>query len=244
EVLFIMAVPFSRTLRALEAEGRGRCIPALAVLVLLGSWAAWGAFARVPLWEVTETARLEVDSAAHPITAVVGGRVVRTELHLGQEVRAGEVVLVLDAESEQRALDEKQARQRALGDRLTALRREIQVERGALEVYQRARHAALEEARAQVEEAEVRATAAAREAGGRARLRPGRAAPAEQYGRDRAEADARQAALATLRLAVARQEQDRSAQETDRRARLARLERDAAELEGDAAVEAAGIRRL
>src|SRR5262249_4884655 len=133
-----MAVPFSRTLRALEAEGRGRCVPALVVLVLLGAWAAWGALARVPLWEVTETARLEVDSAAHPITTVVGGRVVRNELRLGQEVRAGDVVLVLDSESERRALHEKQARRRALGERLTALRREIQVERSALRVSQRA----------------------------------------------------------------------------------------------------------
>jgi membrane fusion protein (multidrug efflux system) len=239
-----MAVPFSRTLRALEAEGRGRCVPALAVLVLLGSWAAWGALARVPLWEVTETARLEVASAAHPITAVVGGRVVRTRLRLGQEVRAGEVVLVLDAEADRRALHEKQARRRALGERLTALRREIQVERGALRVHERARHAALEEARAQVAEAEVRATAAAREAQRSARLRPSRAVSDEQYRRDRAEADARRAALRALRLAVTRQEQDRSAQEAERRVRLARLERDAAELEGDAAVEAARIRRL
>jgi membrane fusion protein (multidrug efflux system) len=239
-----MAVPFSRTLRALEAERRGRCVPALAVLVLLGSWAAWGALARVPLWEVTESARLEVDSAAHPITAVVGGRVVRTKLRLGQEVRAGEVVLVLDAEADRRALQEKQARRRALGERLTALRREIQVERSALRVYQRARHAALEEARAQVVEAEVRATAAAREAERSARLRPSRAVSDEQYRRDRTEADARRAALRALRLAVTRQEQDRTAQETERRVRLARLERDAAELEGDMAVEAAGIRRL
>jgi membrane fusion protein (multidrug efflux system) len=239
-----MAVPFSRTLRALEADRRGRCLPALAVLALLGSWAAWGALAQVPLWEVTETARLEVDSAAHPITAVVGGRVVQTELRLGQEVRAGEVVLVLDAEAERRALDEKQARQRALGDRLTALRREIQAEHSALLVSQRARLAALEEARAQVTEAEVRATAAASEAQRSARLATSRAVSAEQYGRDRAEADARRAALRTLRLAVGRLEQDRSAQETERRVRLARLERDASELEGDAAIEAAGIRRL
>lgn len=239
-----MAVPFSRTLRALEAEGRGCCVPALAVLALLGSWASWGALARVPLWEVTETARLEVDSAAHPITAVVGGRVVRTKLRLGQEVRAGEVVLVLDAESERRALHEKQARRRALGDRLTALRREIQVEHSALRGDQRARHAALEEARAQVAEAEIRARAATREAERSARLRPSRAVSAEQYGRDRAEADARRAALRALRLAVDRLEQDRAVQETGRRVRLARLERDAAELEGDAAIEAARIRRL
>jgi membrane fusion protein (multidrug efflux system) len=239
-----MAVPFSRTLRALEAESRGRCVPALAVLVLLGCWAAWGALARVPLWEVTETARLEVDSAAHPLTTVVSGRVVQTNLRLGQEVRAGEVVLVLDAEADQRALQQKQARQHALGERLTALRREIQVERSAQEVYQQARHAALEEARAQVEEAEVRAAAAAREARRSASLAASRAVSAEQFDRDSTEADARRATLRTLHLAVTRLEQDRSAQEFERRVRLARLERDAAELEGDAAIEAAGIRRL
>jgi membrane fusion protein (multidrug efflux system) len=239
-----MAVPFSRTLRALEAEGRSRCGPVLVVLVLLGAWALWGALARAPLYEVTETARLEVDSAAHPITTVVGGRVVLTKLRLGQEVRAGEVVLVLDAESERRALHEKQARQRALGERLKALRREIQVEHTALRGSQQARHAALEEARAQVVEAEVRAKVAARDAERSARLRPSGAVSAEQYDRDRAEAEARRGALRALRLSVARLEQDRTALETERRARLARLERDAAELEGDAAIEAARIRRL
>jgi biotin carboxyl carrier protein len=44
-------------------------------------------------------ARLEVASAAHPVTAVVGGRVVETKLQIGQEVRAGEILIVLDADA-------------------------------------------------------------------------------------------------------------------------------------------------
>src|SRR5262249_55230096 len=111
----LMAVPFSHTFRALEAGKPRRHTLALAGLALLGAWAAWATLARVPLWVVTDTARLEVDSAAHPITTLVGGRVVQTRLRLGQEIRAGEVVVVLDSESEERALKEKQTRRRARG---------------------------------------------------------------------------------------------------------------------------------
>src|SRR5215813_2706044 len=139
-----MPATFSRTLRSLDADRSRRRGVALALLALFGAWAAWLVLGRVPLYEVTETARLEVASAAHPVTAVVGGRIVETRLQIGQEVRAGDVLVVLDAEAEERALQEKQARRQTLTARLAALRNEIQTEQDALRVQQQARSVALE----------------------------------------------------------------------------------------------------
>jgi membrane fusion protein (multidrug efflux system) len=242
--LLCMPAPFSRTLRCLEADRGPHWGVALILAVLLAAWGGWAVLARVSIWEVTESARLEVDSEAHPITALVAGRVVSTRLRLGQEVLAGEVVVVLDGEAERRAVQEKQTRRRALGNRLAALRREIQVERLAAGMHRQAREAARKEARAQVEEAEIRAVAAESRAQTSQRLYPSRAVSTDDLRRDRAEADARRTGVRTLRLGGDRLEQDRAVQEAERLARIARLERDAVELEGEAAVEEAGIRRL
>lgn len=239
-----MSVPFARTLRALEAEGGRYRAASFALFVLVGAWAAWAALAQVPLNEVTETARLEVDCAAHPITAVVGGRVVEKKLRLGQDVRAGEIVLILDAETEQRALQEKQTRHRALVAGLTALRQEIEVEKDALHVQQQAGQAALEEARAQVAEAEIRARFAEHQYQTSTRLKEKNAVSVDDLLRDQTEAQARATAARALRLGVDRLTQDRAVLKAERQVRQARLKRDAVELEGKIAVEAAGILRL
>src|SRR5262245_34579559 len=159
-----MAETFSRTLRSLRADAPrpGRLAVVGAVLVL--GWSAWLVAGEVPVYEVADQARLEVTSAAHPVTAPVGGRVVHTALVLGREVRAGDVLVVLDGEAERAALEEKRARRADLVARRAALRREIEAEQQALGVQQRARVAALDEARAQLAEAEVRARSAQRQA--------------------------------------------------------------------------------
>jgi membrane fusion protein (multidrug efflux system) len=239
-----MPVPFSSTLRALEAEQPRRRGRVLLLLVLPVLWGAWAALARIPVWEVTATARLEVDSATHPLTAVVGGRVVERKLSLGQEVRAGEVVVVLDAESQRRALAEKQARRQALVQQLAALQREIQVETRALLAFGESHDVAVEEAKARAAEAQTRAVFAQRRAETTRRLLMNRASKLEDYRRDTAEAEASRAVLSGLRLAVVRLGKERTVEEAQRRARLARLESDAKKLQGESAVEAAGIHRL
>jgi membrane fusion protein (multidrug efflux system) len=239
-----MAVAFSCTLRALEAEQPGRRGPVLLLLGFPVLWGAWAVLVRIPLWEATETARLEVASATHPLTAVVGGRVVERRLSLGQEVKSGEAVVFLDAESERRALKEKQARRQALERQLAALRQEMQVEAAALLAFQEARDVALQESKAHAVEAQVRAELAERQAEMTRRLRSKQAATLEEYRRDAAEAQARRSASSGQSLAVERLQKDRTVAEAERRARLARLESEARKLEGESAVEAAGIHRL
>jgi membrane fusion protein (multidrug efflux system) len=198
----------------------------------------------VPVYEVTDKARLEVTSAVHPVTAEVGGRVLETRLILGREVRAGEILVVLDAEAEQRALEEKHVRRQALGERLAALQQEIRSEQEALRVMQQARTVALAETRALAAEAEARSASAERQAETSAQLWRSNAVSAEDLRRDQAEATARRATARALQLARERQEQDRRVLESERQTRLAKLGREAVQLEGEAAIEAASIRRL
>jgi multidrug resistance efflux pump len=94
------------------------------VSALLAAWVAWFLLGRVTVYEVTDRARLEVKSAAHPVATQVAGKVIETRLAIGRDVKAGEALVVLDSEAEQRALREKQTQRNAVAARLQALRGE------------------------------------------------------------------------------------------------------------------------
>ena len=74
---------FSTTQRTLEADGfRGTTLGLILVAGLLGAWGAWFIGGQVALYAVSETARLKMSQAAHPMEVPVGGRVVATHLIL------------------------------------------------------------------------------------------------------------------------------------------------------------------
>jgi membrane fusion protein (multidrug efflux system) len=200
--------------------------------------------ARVRVYEVTEKARLETEQAVHTIAAPVAGRVLRTHLAIGRNVQAGEVLFEIDAEGEQRARQEKQARVAALTARIEALRGEISAEEEALSVLGKARAAALAEVRSQQAEAETRARFAVRQADRAAQLQSRGAMSLEEFDHLRMQAETSGTGLETLRQGGERLEQDRVAQESSRRAGLARLRREAVALAGDIQIEEAAIRRL
>src|SRR5262245_64474860 len=85
-----MATAFAQSMRALAADrGRWALASLIVILVLLGGWGAWFVLARVAIYEVTRTARLEVDQAVHPIPPPVAGRGAPTTLWVGRAVPAG-----------------------------------------------------------------------------------------------------------------------------------------------------------
>ena len=103
-----MPSPFSRTLRALEADGHRRWMAGLIpALLLLAAWSVWFTRGRVAVYEVTDHAWLAVDREAHPIAAPVEGRVAAVRVALGQRVRTGEVLIELEAEEPRARLDEE-----------------------------------------------------------------------------------------------------------------------------------------
>ncbi|HEX5268930.1 MAG TPA: HlyD family efflux transporter periplasmic adaptor subunit [Gemmataceae bacterium] len=239
-----MPTPFSRTLRSLDADARRPRRLVWAAALFLLAWGGWFCLGRVTLYEASDAARMEAPAAAHPLAAEVRGRVAETYLILGHPCRAGDVLLVLDAEAEQLALAEAEARAGALRHRREALGREIDAERQALAAHRSATGPALDEARARVAEAEVRSRYADEGMEIADRLRPQGAIARLDWLAAKSDAETSRAAVQALRVGLTRTERERLTLERDRLAQLARLEKEAAELDGDLAAELAAVRRL
>ena len=151
-----MPSTFSRTMRSLEGDGpRWGIVRAAGALSTV--WLAWFLVARVPIYEVAESARLEVKAAAHPVAAQVDGRVLVTHLAIGWEVQAREILVVLDSEEQRLALREGRTRRDGFAAKLGARRVQITAEQEAASKHRAARSVAIGELRAKVEESEARA---------------------------------------------------------------------------------------
>ena len=74
-----MPVAFSRTLRSVNAD-RSRITTAGILLtgVLAGIWIAWMLSARVSVYAVSDSARVEADGLVRQVQALQGGRIVRS----------------------------------------------------------------------------------------------------------------------------------------------------------------------
>jgi multidrug resistance efflux pump len=235
---------FSRTMRALDAEGISPTLLAIVLVAgLAGVWSGWLITARVPVYQSSAAARLEVERV-HPVAATVAGRVVSTALVLGREVKEGDVLLEVEAERERLETSEEKSRVTALGNAASELDSEIAAERQAIEAAQRAATAALTEARQRLSATE----AAARRAQDRlARVlqleRQGLIAVAEAQDA-RAEDAARRADVAAAAAGIERLGAEQAAIERGRRARIAGLQRQRVELQGQQAVTQSSVTRF
>ncbi len=243
--LIRMTLPFSRTLRAIEADGRRR--PTLKLLVfaaLLGVWSGWFLLANVAVYEVSETARLEAYRAVHPVAARIEGQVIENRLQIGRRVKAGEVLVALDAESERLALAEAKARLQDLRAQLRALRLEIEHEQTGAKATLVASQVAIEEARAVANAVQARAHYAELRVADLEALYNKRAASEQDLDEARAEAKAQQAELQAGRLSTNRLLKESDVEQRNRQTRIASLKREAVEIEGEATIQEATIRRL
>src|SRR5262249_21629257 len=241
----IMPSPFSRTIRSINAESsRLSNVALIAVVVILGGWSLWFAVARVAIYETSETARLEVDSAAHPIEAAVAGRVIKTNLAIGREVQAGEVLVELESDSQRLQLIEEEARVAAVNAQLGALRGQAMAERQVQTETQAVAPVALDEAKARYNESVAVARAAPEEYRRLDRLRAERLVAELNVIKAKAEADKLQAAADALKLAINHQDKDQRAKQSGQLAVVENLNRDAAVLEGEVRTRTAIIERL
>jgi membrane fusion protein (multidrug efflux system) len=236
---------FSRSLRSIEADGYHRPGFVFALALALGVvWTGWFVTARVAVIEVAETARLEVDQAAHGIEAAVGGRVTSSRLILEQEVQAGDVLMELDAEPLRLSLGEEKAKQAAFSPQIAALGQEIDAGERALEEQRSVTKARVDEAEARRREAETAADLAGTEARRAARLFAESLASESEAVKAKAESEQKRAVADETKLATTRIEVEQRANETELRARLARLHANVAQLEGQRAMSAAAVQQL
>jgi len=227
-----VAPSFARSLRALDADGVSPVLLAvLLVAVLGGVWSTWLVLARVPVYQVSEAARLEVERV-HSIAAPVTGRVVSTSLALGREVNAGDVLLEIEAERERLETAEERARLSTVAGEIGALQREIGAEEDAVEQGRRAAQAALEEATQQSSVAEAGAAQADENVRRNTLLERQGLVSAADAQKARAEARARRAEAEAARAGINKLRAELSVTERGRRGRVAGLVRQRVALEG------------
>jgi membrane fusion protein (multidrug efflux system) len=232
-------------MRMLDGDGfRRPAIGLLCATTLLGAWGAWFFLARVALYEVSDTARLEANRAVHPVEASIAGRIVVNHLVVGQEAQADDVLVELDAEARRLQLQEERTRLAALAPQLDALRAEVAAQEKALGEARQAGDVSLDEASSQLREAEAAAQLADDEALRATRLHASGLLAEVDLLRARTEAQKRRATADSLRLAVVRLEREHRARESDRQARLEELQREITRLQGETTTVAAAIERL
>ena len=240
-----MSTAFARTLRSLNADRAGRSIAGVVVaLGLAGAWAAWSLSAHVTLYEVSASARLEVDQAVTAIQAPLSGRVVATNLAIGREVAAGDVLVELDSEAERFELAQERARLEALGPQVRALREQSAAEEAARGQEKNAARAAAEQALSGVREAEAPVRFAENDQERMRQLRAEGLIPERDYQRGQADMQRARAAAESQRLAVSRLQQEQLTRESDREARLKSLATEIARMETQIPALEVSIARL
>jgi multidrug resistance efflux pump len=240
-----MDTAFFRTLRSLDDDRARRSVGGviIAAAVLL-AWAAWFFLAHLERYEVTDTARVEIDRATHPIQSEIPGRVRVNRIVMGQMVTAGDVLLELDTNPEQLLVREEHARVDAISPQVQALREQLLAIDRTQAREREATRLALDEARARFREADVMAKLADVEAERLGRLFARGLTPERDRVQARAEADSRRAAAESAALVVRRLESEQRTRESERDATRDRLQGEISRLEGEKTTGSATLRRL
>jgi multidrug resistance efflux pump len=229
-----MPVPFPRCTQALASERDGRSaltlVFAAAVFV---SGVAWSILARVTVFETTESARVEAVPGAHVVQAQVSGRVVKTQLMLGKQVQAGDVLIELDATREALELDEGKAKVKGLADELAALDAERDATARSVNALRNELPSVLREADLRKRESEVTALLAEGENARIVRLFQTGAVSEQEAARAHASALERRTAAQVSDAAVSKLGAERSRLLSDRLANTAALERERARITGE-----------
>lgn len=228
-----MAIPFSRSARSLEADSfRFSAVMLVASLLLLTAWGLWFFFASISLYEVSETARVEVRGASHAVAAPVSGRVVATHISLGRRVEAGDLLLELDPRTEELQLAERQSARRGSESELTDLSGEIASEEKALAQLKNAARLEVEELEASLNEAEAAREFAVSNHAKVLELKEQGVQSVRDLEKAKSEMAMAQAIESQRRTAVARRQEQLRIEERDRRSDIEGLHRQASQLRG------------
>lgn len=232
-------------MRSLAADdGRGSLVGIGVTVAVLGLWGAWLTLARVPVYEQSAAARVEVGRAVFPAESAVGGRVVANRMALGAWVNADDVLVELDVRDQELQRVETQARLDAIEPQLTALASQLAAVERALRDDSGESDASVVTARARLREARARASQARSEASRAERLvRLGHGAAADAE-RARAEQESREAEVEALRAELRRLDLGGDSRVSNRRVEIARIRGDVARLEGERATLRASLERL
>lgn len=204
----------------------------------------WFFAARVDRYEVSESARLEVDGSVYPVQADVSGQIVSSSMTIGKTLQAGDVLLVLDAAKERLSLAEEKAKLMSLRPQLAALRREIasQAKGGADE--REVLNWSVREAQAKYLEAEAQAKLAEQEAHRAELLRQSGIIAEAEAQRARASAQQYRAAADSLKISMDSLKPQLRVREADRDTQMKQVDAEITKLQAQEQTSLATIQQL
>src|ERR1044072_2230080 len=151
-----MRSSFSNSMRSLANDKFSPSFLAMAAAaIILGLWTVWLVMAKVSVYEISDTARIEVDTSLYPIAAPISGKVKDAFLAVGREVQKGDLLIELESEDERLRLDEANKQGATLAPQLGALRDEVRAEETARKEQLMAAQIAIDQARSHLEEAKA-----------------------------------------------------------------------------------------
>ncbi len=240
-----MGLSFSNSTRSLSNDKFSHSfLVVIIALIVLGSWIAWLVMARVGVYEIADSGRIEVDTSLYPIAVPSAGKVVATYLAVGREVQAGDLLIEFEATDERLRLDETRTQAATLAPQLAALRDEVAAEEVARKEQLRASQIAIDQARSQLEEAVASVQLAEDEAARIARLQAGGILSEVDLARAQTEVRKRRAAAESFRLQVDKLQADLRNRVSDSQVRIERLNREIASVEGQVTTTTAVSNRL
>jgi membrane fusion protein (multidrug efflux system) len=210
--------------------------------LLLSAWLYWFGFASVTVYEISNKARLQVNRSAHPITALVSGKIIKASMSLGQEVHEGEVLIELNSGNEKLRLQEEESRMKALPPQITAIEKQITALAYAQTKGQQAALAAVQTARSRQQEARS-ALAFANDKLQRIN-QAGQAVPQIENMLARTEAQKLSSVQAALASEIQRLEMDAQTRHHQEQAEIEKLKGEVAKLRGELDTSAKTIARL
>jgi len=232
-------------MRIVETDSlRASKVTLLLAIALLGGWFGWFFFTNVVLYAISTNANLEVERAVHPVEVQFTGRVIKSHMVLDKEVKAGEVLVELDAKPQQLQLNEQTAQLAAVDPQTHTLEAEIVSEKNAWLGEQQSAIEALQQSRAHYREADAAARFAQREQERLRKMYTSGIASELDYNRAVADAEQRQAAADSLRFAISKLEREQRTREGDRMAHIQQLRTQANHLLGQKATATAELARL
>lgn len=236
---------FVQTTRALDADRSwGGWIAALVIAAAVVAWIAWLTVARVPLYQTSLHARLEVVPAPSQVGAPLAGRVIAVDMRVDKRVRAGDVLVELDPGTLSVQLARARGQLAALGPELASLEREIAAETGAVTAGDAAGRAAVREQLSRVRAADLEVEHAEAELARLAKLAEGGAAATMEVDKARADLAQRRSAREALGHAADGLVASERERDAGRRGRTAELERQRAVVDGTLATARGEIARL
>ncbi|MGB6943754.1 MAG: HlyD family efflux transporter periplasmic adaptor subunit [Bryobacteraceae bacterium] len=212
--------------------------------VLMVLWGAWMYLSRISVYASTDQARVEVAQTAFIVQAPISGRVVKSHLVLGGEVRRGSVLVELEAEPQQLRVDQEKSHHDALEMQVSNLREQIATEQATLLSERGAGDATTQEALADLSKAQDAAGLSRKEADQKAMLLQNGLASKMDAERAQVEFKENFSELLAARQAVAKARRQQAMQGGERKLRIQALNKEIAEIEGELAASESTLEQL